>query len=319
MPGLSFERGKKGRPIAIVKGGDMNDELLYLHDDSDLGGRSGRGHGRSEIPAHKYQAQLKRWKKHEQAALLVKFQEALDSSKELDEDESEEAKELFKRIKEDRATQTEVELPHDSMFSLIPNPDPKKRDVYYIVGSSGSGKSHIARGIAEGYRYLYPDRPIILVSKLNEDDTLDNMKGGKPLRLNIQTLVDDPPDIEEFRDSLVIIDDVDALPKKQLDAVRTLANDISITGRHTVTSLLWLSHHITDYSRTRLILNEATCYVVYPQTTSRHALKYLLETHAGIDSENIKKLRKMGRWVAVHKNCPVYVIGAHEAMISNLD
>lgn len=314
MASLSFDAGKDARPIAIVRGGDMENDILYLHES-----HGKPGHRRQEIPAHKYQAALKKLapKKPDQAGLIAKFQSALDDGGALDESEPEEIRELFKRIKEDMAIQTEVELPHDSMFQLIPNPDPRKRDVYYIAGASGSGKSHIARGIAEGYRRLFPKREVYLVSKLNEDDTLDNMKGGKPHRINIQTLVDDPPDIEEFRDCLVIIDDVDALDKPLLKAVMTLANDIAITGRHTCTSLLWLSHYLTNYSSTRLLLNEATVYVVYPQTTSRHALKYLLETHAGLDQELIKKLRKMGRWVAIHKNCPPYIISSHFASLAN--
>lgn len=314
MASLSFEKFKGARPIAVVKGGDMADEVLYLHHDHIGGSRK-----HQEIPAHKYQNVLKKFKKTEQAIILAKLQEALDEDKPLAESEPEEVKDLLKRIKSDRETQTEVELPPDSLFHLIHNPDPKKREVIYIVGASGSGKSHVARQYAESYRSFFPQREIYLISKLNEDDTLDKTKGGAPKRINIQTLVDDPPDIEEFRDCMVIIDDIDALDKPLLKAVNTLANDIAITGRHTNTSLLWLSHHITDYSRTRLLLNEATVYVVYPQTTSRHALKYLLETHAGIDKENIKKLRKMGRFVAVQKNCPPFVIGPTSAALLNLE
>jgi hypothetical protein len=315
MASLSFDAGKDSRPIAIVRGGDMDGDILYLHESH---GKPGH-RGRREIPVHKYQGVLKKLapKKADHAALVAKLQEALDDNAEIPETEPEEVRDLFKRIKGDMSVQSEVELPHDSMFHLIPNPDPRKRDVYYIAGASGSGKSHIARGIAEGYRRLFPDREVYLVSKLLQDDTLDNMKGGKPKRINIQTLVEDPPDIEEFRDCMVIIDDVDALEKPQLKAVMTLANDLAITGRHTCSSLLWLSHYLTNYSATRLLLNEATCYVIYPQTTSRHALKYLLETHAGMDADVIKSLRKMGRWVAIHKNMPPYLITSHAAKLLN--
>lgn len=258
MPSLSFQKKKDSRPIAVVKGGADNGDILYLHDE----------HGRPKegtMPAH------------------------------------------------------EIELKGNAEFQLIPNPDPKKRDVFYIAGASGSGKSHIARSIAEGYRMLFPDREIYLVSKLKEDDTLDNTRGGAPKRIDIQSLVDDPPDIEEFRECMVIIDDIDALAKEQLRAVHMLADDIAITGRHTCTTLLWLSHHLTNYSKTRLLLNEATVYVIYPQTTSRHALKYLLQTHAGLDEEWIKRLRGMGRWVAIHKNVPPYLISTHKAALVNQD
>jgi len=45
--------------------------------------------------------------------------------------------------------------------------------------ASGSGKSHIAKGVAERYMKQFPDRDVYLVSKLEEDETLDNMKGRK--------------------------------------------------------------------------------------------------------------------------------------------
>jgi hypothetical protein len=316
MPGLSFEKGKSGKPIAIVKGGDLDGEVLYLQDDGFVPSTKKK---RIEIPAHKYAAALKKFKKADVPKVLDRLAAALNGEKDLSPDEDADVKALLDRIKEDNTTLTEMDLPSDSMFQLIANPSKTHRDVFYIAGASGSGKSHIARQIAESYRFFHPDREVYLVSKLAEDSTLDNMRGGKPKRINVQTLVDDPPDIEEFRNCMVIIDDIDALEKPQWKAVMTLANDIAITGRHTTTSLLYLSHHLTNYSATRLLLNEATCYVVYPQTTSKHALKYLLETHAGLDADMIKRLRSLGRWTAIHKNVPPYLISSNYASLCNQD
>jgi hypothetical protein len=314
MNGLSFDKTKNARAVAIVQGGDMDGQILYLHEKE-----AGTAPKKKEIPAHKYQAVLNKFPKRERVMIVERLQEALDNNKELNEDEPKELKDLLIRIKGDMETTTEVELPATSQFQLIPSPSPTKRDVFYIVGQSGSGKSHIARAIAEGYRQLFPGREIYLLSKLMKDETLDNTRGGAPKRINIETLLESPPDIEEFRDCMVIADDFDALPKAQHNAVMTLIYDICITGRHTNTSLCYLSHHITDYKKTRLILNELTHAVVYPQTTSKHALKYLLETHLGVDSDIIKKLRTMGRWVAFGKNIPPYCISSHYACLVNQD
>jgi len=243
MPsGLSFEEAKNARPIAVVVGGDMDGDILYLHDTPKKPSKSRR----IEVPAHKYQSMLKKWKKKsDQAVVIDKIEKALNGEASLAADEDDDIKALLKRIQDDMETMKEVELPADSLFQLIPNPNPRQRDVYYICGPSGSGKSHIAKGIAEAYRKLHPGRGVYLVSKLTEDSTLDSMKGGKPKRINIQSLVDDPFDIEEARDSLVIVDDIDALPKDQLKAVHTFIDDIAITGRHTNTSLLFLTHYTT--------------------------------------------------------------------------
>jgi hypothetical protein len=243
MPaGLSFEDAKNARPIAVVVGGDMDGDVLYLHESAKKSSKSRR----VEVPAHKYHAALKHWKKNSEKAIVIdKIERAINNEKPLADDEAEEVKALFKRIQDDMETLTEVEIPDDSLFQLIPNPNPRQRDVYYICGPSGSGKSHIAKGIAEAYRKLHPGREVYLVSKLAEDSTLDSMKGGKPKRINIQSLVDDPFDIEEARNAMVIVDDIDALPKEQLKAVHTFIDDIAITGRHTNTSLLFLTHYTT--------------------------------------------------------------------------
>lgn len=84
-------------------------------------------------------------------------------------------------------------------------------------------------------------------------------------------------------------------------------------GRHTCSSLLILSHHLSNYSRTRLILGEAHYLVLYPLATSQKALKYVLENYAGCSREDIQQLKKRGRWVCVHKNYPSYIISAHDA------
>ena len=64
---------------------------------------------------------------------------------------------------------------------LIPNPD--KREILYICGPSGVGKSYFTNSYAEKYHKLYPDNKVYLFSKKNEDENFDDKKwiGRKPL------------------------------------------------------------------------------------------------------------------------------------------
>ena len=99
---------------------------------------------------------------------------------------------------------SKIKLPPGSTFSLNFNPDPEKRSIFYIAGASGSGKSYIAKHLSEQYQKLFKGRPIYLVSKLKEDETLDGM-ADRPLRLNIEKLTEKPmTDLEALRNSLVI-------------------------------------------------------------------------------------------------------------------
>jgi ABC-type multidrug transport system ATPase subunit len=47
----------------------------------------------------------------------------------------------------------------------------ESRELVAIRGASGSGKSYIARGLAEKYKKMFPDRQVYLISKLLEDST----------------------------------------------------------------------------------------------------------------------------------------------------
>lgn len=311
MPSLSLGEKSTGKPIAIVRGGDEDGQILFLHEEDVSSSR------KKEFSAVKYEKELKSMKPAQRVAVFNRISEAIHKGipPEMMVGETDMIKELYKRIERDQAKDKSITIPDDSTFNLIPSPDPTKRSVWYIAGASGSGKSYIARQLAESYKKLFPSRGIYLISKLNEDSTLDTMKIGKPKRINIQSLVDDPPEIDEFKDSMVIFDDYDTFQGAEGKVVQTLIDDLAIQGRHSNTTILCLTHYITNYKKTRLLLNEATHFVVYPQATSYHALKYLLTTHIGMGADEVKALRKLGRWICVSKNFPQYLISQHTAKI----
>ena len=66
---------------------------------------------------------------------------------------------------------------------------------------------------------------------------------------------------------------------------------------------------------TRLILNEATHFVVYPGATSYHVLSYLLKTHLGMTAQEIQDLKRMGsRWAMISK-IPRYILSEHSVKL----
>jgi hypothetical protein len=81
--------------------------------------------------------------------------------------------------------------------------------------------------------------------------------------------------------------------------------------------MLCLSHYLTNYKKTRLLLNEATHIVVYPMATSFHALGYLLKTHIGMTKDDVRDLKKMGRWVCVYKHFPQWLLSKTHARLLN--
>ena len=309
MPCLTFEETKGARPIALVKGGEEDGKLLFLSEEDMKTNKKGYA-----VNSSKYTNELRTVKPTERVRMLCRLEEARDKGLEADQliGESALGKQLYERILSDETTSKDITL-ESGGFELLPSSDPKKREVWYIAGASGSGKSYVAKGLGEYYQKLYPDRSVYLISKLSEDaGTLDKMR-PKPKRINIQSLVDDFPDLNEFKNCMVIFDDYDTFTGPAEKIVHKLIDDLATMGRHTNTTMLCLSHYLTNYKKTRLLLNEATHIVVYPMATSYHALSYLLKTHIGMTKDDIRDLKKMGRWVMIYKSFPQYLISSSHA------
>lgn len=318
---LTFDKGKSGSAIASVKGGEYGGETLYLHQDGHTEGKGGvkeldlGKHRLGKLPARKameVQRLLQEAYAHNIPVEhlppdLLRIPGVQDAYSEL--------------MGGGEGGQTHVKLPAGSHFQLIPTKDPKKREIWYIAGASGSGKSHIAKGIAEQYIKQFPDREVYLVSKLEEDDTLDSMKGRKCVRLKVDKLAAEPiKDLTMLKNSLIIFDDYDTIMGKEGKVVQQLIDDVAIMGRHNNITMLCLTHYLTNYSKTRLLLTEATHIVVYPLSTGAHALNYLLKTYLGLEKDEISAIRKGGsRWVCLYKNYPNYCITETEAFLLHED
>ncbi len=309
-PHLSFssERNKDATPIAIVRGGEADGQILYIHNDS----RPANLPKNVEVKSIDYP--MKHLKPTQREAMLGKMSQSLSKDDE-DIDADSTSKAIYRQVRKEKQKANRVDLPEDSFFQIVPNTNPEKRDIFYLAGSSGSGKSYLSKSIAENYKKLYPDREVFLISKLTEDEVLDKSK-AKPRRISVQSLVDEPVEnIDEFKDSLIIFDDVDTFIGKEEKVVQQLIDDIAAMGRHNRTSMIIATHRITNYKRTRLLLNEASHYVLYPQSTSFHSLKYLLQNYVGLEAKEVKGLRTFGRWVCFHKNAPNYFLSEHTAKL----
>ena len=220
MPSLSLDMNEDARPIARVKGGQYDGEILYLHEDDLTKGKKPK----IAFNTMKYARDLSGLKPQDRKRALVELEDALKSDN--DSDLKGEVKSLFHRIKKEEASSKEIVLDDDGIFELLPPEDPKKRCVFYIAGQSGSGKSWIAKQLALYYHKLFPKRGIYLISKLEEDETLDALKFLK--RVPIKSFVEEYPDLEEFRDTLTIWDDYDTLTGEAEKVVHKIIEDLAI-------------------------------------------------------------------------------------------
>ena len=309
MPSLSFCAGDNSKPLAIVRGGNDAGKVLYLHEGT-------TSPQKKAFNKTKYANMLKA-KPIDKTKIFIRLEEALKKDVPVEKlIEPDNIKKIYEEILKDCVTNKSVELDDSGQFELLSTCDPNKRQLWYICGMSGSGKSYVAKQLTESYHKLFPSRGIYLVSKLQEDATLDQLNYIK--RVPIESFVEDYPSIDEFKDAFIIFDDIDALDPKIHKIIMNVIDDIAVTGRHSNTTLLYLSHHLTNYKKTRLLLNEADHIVVYPSSTSFHALRYLLMSYVGIDADDVKRLKKtQSRWLCFSKLYPPVVIHQRGAELLN--
>lgn len=196
-----------------------------------------------------------------------------------------------------------LDLPEEFHFQQIPNTQ-SEREILYLTGASGSGKSTYIRKYCEKFKKAYPDRKIYLFSSLGEDESLDAVK---PLRVKMdESLYENPIKPTDVENSLVIFDDQDCIADKKIrTAVLDLANQILEIGRHHKISACFVSHLPTDKGNTRRILNEAHAIIYFPHSGSLRGQRYLLESYVGLDIKDITAIKKMDtRWCCIFKNYP---------------
>jgi energy-coupling factor transporter ATP-binding protein EcfA2 len=212
-----------------------------------------------------------------------------------------------------------LDLPPELKFQQIPDTT-KEREILYITGASGSGKSTYVRKYCEIYKKKYKDRPIYIFSNLKEDESLDSIH---PQRIKIsEDLVSDPINAEDLADSICIFDDVDCIKEKPIrEAVIKVMNECLEVGRHFKITMLITNHLPLDRQFTRRVINEAHSVVYFPQSALGMQTTYMLTNYLGLDRKMIKFIRKQKtRWACVSKTYPRYVLMEHTiCMISELE
>ena len=211
----------------------------------------------------------------------------------------------FKRLK----------IPNDSRFQHMPDTT-REREILYITGCSGSGRCTYTRKFIEQLKKAKKDIPIYLFSALPDDESLDSVK---PLRIQSdESLIEDPIDIKEFADSVVLFDDIDVIPDKKIrEAVYKIMNMGLEIGRHYKINMVITNHLPTNGRDTRRILNEASSFTYFPHSATAK-FKYFLTEYVGVDKKMITYCKKQNtRAVTIFKNYPMCYLCEREVGLLN--
>ena len=130
----------------------------------------------------------------------------------------------------------------------------------------------------------------------------------KPQRIRLyESISQEPIQIEDLSDSVVIFDDIDVISDKRIrDAVYNILNKTLEIGRHFKITALVTNHLPTNGKETRRILNEAHQVVYFPHSASGR-IKYLLVDYLGLDKKMIAYFRRQNsRWCCIFKTTRRY-------------
>ena len=214
----------------------------------------------------------------------------------------------------------ELKLDKGMKIQHLPNNAVSTREILYLSGRSGSGKSYYAMKYIKEYKKKYKDRPIFLFTYLTEEDqTLKDLKVNK-FKLD-EYFLETPLEIDFFEKSLVLMDDIDMISDKLIyKKIREILDKILQTGRHKEISCIYTSHLLTNSNQTKLILNESHTATIYPCGLPKRNIEYFLSSYLGFDKKDIAKVSRIkSRWITFYKTFPIVVAYETGAYIAGSD
>lgn len=209
-------------------------------------------------------------------------------------------------------------LTDDGKFEMAFDGD-KERIVAYYFGAAGSGKSYNVSKLLKKYKKKNKKNPIILFSDKNEDEQLDEI--GLDRIIIDESLCNDPIDINELQNTMLVFDDVDSISDKKIrKSVFDLMNKALLVGRSKGISVIMTNHCCSNRDETKKILNETMYITWYPNSGSYNQILYLLSNYCGLDKKLIEKCRQSrSRWCVLVKNYPQVIFTEKECFLACSD
>lgn len=205
---------------------------------------------------------------------------------------------------EDAAWFPGLEAPLGSSFVPASCSAPGRRDVFYLVGASGSGKSTMARTLADEFARTHPGCPIWVVCP--DDARADPAYGGLAFTwLSPEMLKNEAPSLADLADGhprfFVILDDTEAaMEKSEAAAVDSLAHVLLERGRKAGAHVVYIAHRGAAGKASKVILSEMTAVWLPIEAAASANTSYMLEKHCNLPPDLRVALKKsaheFGRW-----------------------
>ena len=295
---LSFT---KGTPIAIVKGGKFNNQIIYVDNEENA---KGLDTNPLEILEDVFKNENVNNFSREELRMLKNSMSSendiVDSS----------IYDIIENVKGKARDLSKKEFKIFDDGRLQPLPRFNKTERCYITGQTECGKSYYCKKYLEQLRKVHPTKKIYVFSDVDSDPELDCIKNLTRFKLD-EELAEKENGINPavFKDSICLFDDIDSIQNSKVyKFVLALRDSLLRRGRHEDISVLCTNHLATDYKNTRILLNECNSITIFCRSGSTYGIKYLLKKYVGMDKKQTQKVLNLpSRWVTIYKNYPQYV------------
>jgi len=188
------------------------------------------------------------------------------------------------------------------------------REIIFVCGPQGAGKSMFCRKYITAYQDEYPDNEIFVFSRLEKDNAFNGLDIQR-IQMD-DSLVEEPIDMkQELLKTLCVFDDYIFPHDKQLtDSIEALITDIILHGRDQENQgndiyCVITGHQIRNYRKTRDILNECTSIVIYPGSNIPYQITKFLKDYLQLKQTRIRQILSLpSRWVQIYTGYPQYVL-----------
>ncbi len=185
----------------------------------------------------------------------------------------------------------------------------KERELLYIFGPSGSGKSFLSKKYAILYKKYKKGNDVFVLSHVKNDKSFDGMIYK---HIPIEREILDNVDLETLADSLVIFDDCDSRDKELQKMVDALKDDIAQRGRHHNISAIFTTHMACNFLRTRVLLSECDKFIVFPGSGGKKQQEYMVVNYGGMAKSFFNSLGGYrSRWLMFNVRYPNYIVHDH--------
>jgi hypothetical protein len=312
---LSHVKTANSIPIAMVKGGENNNQIIYLSDEM----------GNSELKIndlfdHVKEKKVKQGKKHMTFQEMMSIRNAFEYGDPIDDKY---LKDIYDKLEPEVSNSVRSKITvHDGIIRPLPHitdtseESAEQNDRVMISGASGSGKTTWIRKYIKKYVKLYPTNAIYLFAAKPKDKKIDDLTYIKRIPIN-EELYNLKMNYDNFRDSLIIFDDTDTIIDEKMNKhVQSIRDNLMQNGRAYGISIIAVAHVLCNAKKTQTLHTECNKIVLYTRIGSYQIQRYLKE-YCGISPDNIKKINSIkSPWVMINKaTCPYIAVSEHEIFI----